>query len=311
MKTNKIILTFIFVLANLLTFSQLKVNSTGKVGVNNSSPTYQLDVNGNMRFQQGGSSSIIFENGILFTSTYASIGKSDGWWNKLYVYSPYFYNYPIYGSDIKLKKEIKDLDNSIEKLTMLRPVSYKMLTKKEFTERDSNLVFSDEGIVQMGFIAQEVQEIFPEIVAQLDNETLGIKYTEFIPLLVKGFQEQQTQIEELKSQLENCCKSSLKSASITTGTTTDLTENKAQLDQNIPNPFSRETRIGCFIPDESGTSMLYIYNMNGTQLQQYSITNAGKQTVTINGNSLQPGMYLYALVIDGKEVDTKRMILTK
>jgi len=37
----------------------------------------------------------------------------------------------------------------------------------------------------------------------------------------------------------------------------------------------------------------------------------GKQSVTINGNSLQPGMYLYALVIDGKEVDTKRMILTK
>jgi hypothetical protein len=47
------------------------------------------------------------------------------------------------------------------------------------------------------------------------------------------------------------------------------------------------------------------------QLQQYSITGKGKQTVTINGNSYEPGMYLYALVIDGKEVDTKRMILTK
>jgi hypothetical protein len=34
-------------------------------------------------------------------------------------------------------------------------------------------------------------------------------------------------------------------------------------------------------------------------------------TGTINGNSFEPGMYLYALVIDGKEVDTKRMILTK
>lgn len=51
--------------------------------------------------------------------------------------------------------------------------------------------------------------------------------------------------------------------------------------------------------------------MNGTQLQQYSITGTGKQTVAISGNSFQAGMYLYALVIDGKEVDTKRMILTK
>jgi hypothetical protein len=47
------------------------------------------------------------------------------------------------------------------------------------------------------------------------------------------------------------------------------------------------------------------------QLQQYSINRKGKQTVTINGNSFEPGMYLYALVIDGNEVDTKRMILTK
>ena len=43
----------------------------------------------------------------------------------------------------------------------------------------------------------------------------------------------------------------------------------------------------------------------------FNVNGKGKQTVTINGNSLEPGMYLYALVIDGKEVDTKRMILTK
>jgi hypothetical protein len=47
------------------------------------------------------------------------------------------------------------------------------------------------------------------------------------------------------------------------------------------------------------------------QLQQYNVNGKGKQTITISGNSLEPGMYLYALVVDGKEVDTKRMILTK
>ncbi len=57
--------------------------------------------------------------------------------------------------------------------------------------------------------------------------------------------------------------------------------------------------------------MLYIYNMNGTQLQQYSINGLSKQSVTISGSSFEPGMYLYALAIDGREVDTKRMILTK
>ena len=85
----------------------------------------------------------------------------------------------------------------------------------------------------------------------------------------------------------------------------------AILYQNVPNPFNKETRIGCFIPEGSVTSILYIYNMNGTQLQQYIINGQGKQSVTINGSSFESGMYLYALVIDGREVDTKRMILTK
>jgi hypothetical protein len=47
------------------------------------------------------------------------------------------------------------------------------------------------------------------------------------------------------------------------------------------------------------------------QLQQNEIIGKGKQTVTISRYSFEPGMYLYTLVIDGKEVDTKRMMLTE
>lgn len=144
-----------------------------------------------------------------------------------------------------------------------------------------------------------------------DEDRYYIDYNELIPVIVEAMKEQQAIIEELKSVVANCCTNELKSASVATGTSTDLANNKASLDQNIPNPFSRETKIGCFIPDGATTSMLYIYNMNGTQLQQYNVTGKGKQTVTIYGNSFEPGMYLYTLIIDGKEVDTKRMILTK
>jgi len=161
---------------------------------------------------------------------------------------------------------------------------------------------------KLGFIAQDVNAILPEVVQHDDSvDIYGINYTEIIPVLVEAIKEQQKKIEEL----ESCCKTNLKSASLSTGTTSNLAENVASLDQNVPNPFSQETRIGCTIPETSNASVLYIYNMNGTQLQQYSITGKGKQSVTINGNSFDPGMYLYALVIDGMEVDTKRMILTK
>lgn len=103
----------------------------------------------------------------------------------------------------------------------------------------------------------------------------------------------------------------LKSGSLST-TIKDVTdENFPTLDQNIPNPFSNETRIGCFIPATAAKADLYIYNLSGVQLQQNEIIGKGKQTVTISRYSFEPGMYLYTLVIDGKEVDTKRMMLTE
>jgi len=57
--------------------------------------------------------------------------------------------------------------------------------------------------------------------------------------------------------------------------------------------------------------MLYIYNINGNQLQKNNLNGQGKQSLTINVSSFEPEIYLYALVINGKKVDTKRMILTK
>jgi hypothetical protein len=51
--------------------------------------------------------------------------------------------------------------------------------------------------------------------------------------------------------------------------------------------------------------------MQGEQLKQIAITDRGEGQQTISGSEFPAGMYLYALLADGKEVDVKRMILTK
>ena len=56
---------------------------------------------------------------------------------------------------------------------------------------------------------------------------------------------------------------------------------------------------------------LYIYNMNGLQIKHIQITQKGKGSISINASELRPGMYLYTLIVDGIEIDTKRMILTE
>jgi hypothetical protein len=51
--------------------------------------------------------------------------------------------------------------------------------------------------------------------------------------------------------------------------------------------------------------------MQGKLIKTYPINTKKEGSIEINGGEMQPGMYLYSLIIDGKEIDTKRMILTE
>ncbi|NJK98472.1 MAG: T9SS type A sorting domain-containing protein [Bacteroidales bacterium] len=80
--------------------------------------------------------------------------------------------------------------------------------------------------------------------------------------------------------------------------------------QNIPNPFDQTTTIEAYLPENTTSAELYIFNMQGIQLKKVAFTQTGKAEILVNASELQAGMYLYTLVVDGKEVDSKRMLLT-
>ncbi len=91
-------------------------------------------------------------------------------------------------SDRKLKENIV---NSSDKLTDLCKIKI----------RDFNWKESREKTKQIGWIAQEVQEVFPEMVFE-DSGNLAVKHSEFVPILIKSVQEQQTIIEGLLKRIE-------------------------------------------------------------------------------------------------------------
>jgi len=98
-------------------------------------------------------------------------------------------------SDIRHKKNIQSFgNNTLEIVGKLRPVSY---------EWKNPLDNGMQG-VQFGFIAQEVEEILPSVVLTEDNDerTKALKYSEFIPVLVKAIQELKTENETLKARIE-------------------------------------------------------------------------------------------------------------
>ena len=91
----------------------------------------------------------------------------------------------------------------------------------------------------------------------------------------------------------------------------EIKAERGVLTQNTPNPFTHQTEIKFYISDNVNTASLNIYDLQGKQLMQIPITQRGESSHVISGHHFSAGMYLYALIVDGTVVDTKRMILTK
>lgn len=80
--------------------------------------------------------------------------------------------------------------------------------------------------------------------------------------------------------------------------------------QNRPNPFNIATTIECTLPESVGYAFLCIYDLQGKQVSRIDLNEQGHISTVIDASTLQPGMYTYALIVDGQNIDSKRMILT-
>jgi hypothetical protein len=96
-------------------------------------------------------------------------------------------------SDVTWKKNIEPLSSSLEKVMLLQGVSYDWKTD-EYPEKG----FTDNR--QIGFIAQDVEKVFPELVRTDGNGYKAVYYSQMVPVLLEAIKEQQKEISELKQQ---------------------------------------------------------------------------------------------------------------
>lgn len=89
----------------------------------------------------------------------------------------------------------------------------------------------------------------------------------------------------------------------------NTTETIVSLSQNAPNPFNSETRIEMYVPITTTNAILYLHDLQGKLIKAINIIGRGTTFETIYGSGLQNGMYVYNLVIDGKIVGSKQMII--
>jgi hypothetical protein len=224
-----------------------------------------------------------------------------------------------YTSDQKLKKDIKPESGMMDKIMKLQPSNY------HFRTGEFGAMNLAEGL-HHGLIAQQLSEIFPELVseqvfpAQYDPKThkitqeevkyLGVNYTELITVLISGMQEQQKQIDQLSKELEQA-KNLMNTPSTKRSDDTAESLNGSYLFQNAPNPFSQQSEIKYVIPGTVKYASIVLRDLNGNVVKSFDHLTAGTSSVSIAAGSLSSGTYFYSLILDGNNVETKTFVVTK
>ena len=271
---------------------QMSILSNGNVGIGTTAPSEKLHVAGN-----------VFANGGIFIT-----------------------------SDKRFKKEIKPLEGVLEKIQKLNGVSYQFKTE-EFKERG----FTERN--QLGIIAQNLEKVYPELVKDYEDGYKAVNYDGLIPVLIEGLKEQQrvikqlevnndglsdqvgqlstenavlqTRLNELEDKLDKVLEL-YKTQQERIGYQKVHLDNRQQivLNQNDPNPFKERTKISYFLPEDSEGAELFILDSNGSILKRVRLT-IGAGIVEVFASNLSPGLYSYSIVVNGKVVDTKKMVASK
>ena len=101
-------------------------------------------------------------------------------------------------SDRRYKTNIEDLAPAMDKIMHLRPVKFDYLE-----EQDGERSTDPRQLNRTGLIAQELLEVVPEAVYYMETDDIyTVDYTVLIPFLIKTVQEQQVQIEALRSDIQ-------------------------------------------------------------------------------------------------------------
>jgi len=223
-------------------------------------------------------------------------------------------------SDERLKENIEPLEDSktgstLDNVLKMNVVKY---TYKDFipkpTGEESDSIEKEMEVPQrhIGLLAQELRELYPDLVYEGQDGYLGVNYVELVPVLIRSIQELKAELDEVKGENEAF---KTRSAAYDDDETTDVSDataipSAATLAQNTPNPFSERTTIRFTLPENAQNAFIYIFDMSGKMYKQIPV-DSSMQSVTIEGYELNAGMYIYSLVIGGKEIQTRRMILSK
>ena len=236
-------------------------------------------------------------------------------------------------SDERFKENIEPVTDVLSSLEDLEAVSYTLkndaarhrqevasLTGTTWKDQQDKQFFDqyyaaqEKGDERYGFLAQNVKEVFPQLVHTDKDGYMYVDYIGLIPILVQSINELRAELAAVKSEEQQDEKSTapmFQTPQQSGQNELEASLTEAKLYQNAPNPWNSETVIRYSLPQSVGQAFIYIYDMQGKQLKCIPAQGRGESQVTVTARDLDAGMYLYALVADGTLVNSKQMILTR
>jgi hypothetical protein len=113
-----------------------------------------------------------------------------------------YVNGTYYGSDRRIKSDFRDMPYGLQDVLAMKPLLYSKHIAEDMSNGKPHL---GNGFEEIGFIAQDLYEILPEVVSKPSDENSelwGIDYAKIVPVLVQAIKEQQSKIEQLEEKLE-------------------------------------------------------------------------------------------------------------
>jgi len=228
-------------------------------------------------------------------------------------------------SDSKFKTDVNTIDSAAYFLSQIQTHSF------NFDHVSWPQMALPQG-KHYGVIAQELETILPDAITNYVQPGVvdstgavvhpnvsfkAVNYLELIPLLVKGYQLQQLQIDSLSQALSSCCQVAPKpSGNLIDGDQTKQTVELRDvttiiLRQNVPNPFAEETDITYVLPTTVKSAKILIFDKSGNVLKTVELKERGEGTLHVYAPDLSSGTYSYSLIADGKVIDTKTMVKSR
>ena len=242
-------------------------------------------------------------------------------------------------SDGRVKKNMQENVPGLAFVNKLRPITYnldldaadRILQPAARKDKDGRIVQpskeeinarnAKQQVVYTGFVAQDVERAAKELnynfsgvdAAKNDKDLYALRYAEFVVPLVKAVQELSAQNNELKSRIEKLEAILSQNAAGNTSASIQGTIklNEVSLLQNTPNPFNRTTTIPFMLPQQYQSAKIIITDNNGKTIKEVNLSGSGKSCITVDASSIAAGVYDYSMYIDGKQVQSKKMILNK